>query len=328
MHLSNRFLVFLAAALLAAGSRAASAQPAPAPADKGPAEVTVAPIVVGGVRAKTVETQARSFVEAYAAAPHPVIDQISRWRDPVCVQVVGLPDADQGARIKARIESVAAALGLPPAAKSCVANVEVVFTPDPQATMDAVAKRREPMLGYFHVHNRTRLKTVSHPIQSWYQTATRGEATGSVSLAFSMFSDYTQQQTEVVDDPNNRAPNGCADSKLSTSCLQSLLHNVFIVADSKALEGKELGLVADDMVMLALTEPRSIDGCKALPSVLDAFANPPCAGREPPDGLTPADAAYLTALYASDLRAKRRLESTELAERMARILTKGTPKGN
>jgi hypothetical protein len=322
--LSVRFASLLAAAALFAGPLA-MAQSAP-PAEK-PADITVAPVTVSAAKPKTIEKEAQSFVETYASAPHPVVDQISRWHDPVCVQVVGLPDAVQGARIKARIESVSVALGLPAAAKNCVANVEIVFTPYPQAAMDAIAKRREQMLGYFHVHNRTKLKAVTHPIEARYQTATRGEATGAVALAFSEFSEYTQQQTEVVDDPNNRAPNGCADSRLSTSCLTSLLHNVIIVADSKALEGKDLGLVADDMVMLALTEPRSIDGCNAMASVLDAFANPPCSGREPPDGLTPADAAYLTALYTSDLRAKKHIEETELATRMARILIKGSPDG-
>lgn len=323
----NRFALVLIASFICSASTALGQPIAPQPAATGPSTTVGEVTVQAAPKPKTIEKQTRSFVEAYASAAHPVIDQISRWYDPICVQVVGLPDSDQGPRIKARIEGVAVALGLPPAPRRCTANVEIVFTPYPQATMDAVAKRREPLLGYFHVHNRTRLKSVSHPVQSWYQTATRGQATGAVSLAFSMFSQYTQPQTEVVDDPNNRAPNGCADSRLSTSCLQSLLHNVFILADSKALEGKDLGVVADDMVMLALSEPRSIDGCNALPSVLDAFAAAPCPGREPPDGLTPADAAYLTALYASDLRAKKHLETSELANRMARILVKGSPDG-
>ncbi len=148
-----------------------------------------------------------------------------------------------------------------------------------------------------------------------------------MALAFSIFSSYSQTQTEVIDDPDNQPPNGCADSRISTSCLQSLLHNVFIVADSNALQGKDLGLVADYLVMLALAEPRTLEGCAALPSVIDVLAKPACAGRDPPDGLTPADAAYLTALYAADLRAKKPNEEYEISERMAKILIGAKPAG-
>jgi len=322
----NRLAAALIACLSCSSAAAALAQPASQGAEGAATPVTVAPVTVKAAAApKAVEKQSRAFVQSHAAAAHnPLVGQIGRWYDPVCVQVVGLPQPDEAARIKARIESVAQAVGLPAARPGCTANVEIVFTPYPQLTMDMVAKRHEYVLGYFHAHNVARLKAITHPIQAWYVTATRGEATGSVSLAFSMFSQYTQPQTEVIDDPDNRPPNGCADSRLSTSCLQSLMRNVFIVADSKALEGRALGLVADDMAMLALSEPASPDVCGGLPSVMDAFANPACPGREAPDGLTPADAAYLTALYAADLRAKRPGEQTDIAGRMARMLNKAS----
>ena len=97
---------------------------------------------------------------------------------------------------------------------------------------------------------------------------------------------------------------------------------MFIVADSKTLEGKDVGLVADDLVMLALSQPKSLDGCTALPSVIDVFAKAPCPGRDPPDGLTPADAAYLTALYSADLEAGKAFELGDISGRMAKILIK------
>ena len=323
--MSTRFASVFAAALLCAGSGSALAQ---TEAPKPPSDNVISSVTVTAAPPpKTIEKQAHAFVQSYAAAQHPELDQIARWYDPVCVQVVGLPSDDEAAKIKARIESVARALNTPAPRAKCTANVEIVFTPYPQATMDAVARRREYFLGYFHVHNRDRLKAVTHPIQSWYVTATRGRASGSVALTFSMFSGSNQRQTEVIDDPNNQMPNGCGDSRLTTSCLQSGLHNIFIVADSKALEGQDLGLVADYMAMLALSQPRSLDGCNALPSVIDAFAKPACAGRDPPDGLTPADAAYLTALYDADLMAKRKIEQTEIAGRMARILANSSAGG-
>jgi hypothetical protein len=303
---------------------AALAQPAPS--------TTVAPVTVQATaKPKVIEKQSRSFVQSYAAAPNPEIDQIARWHDGVCVQVEGLVP-QQAAVIKTRIESVAKAVGLPAARPGCSANVEIVFSDKPQAVIDGVAKRRESLLGYHHPIETNRLKTVSYPIQAWYQTATRGEGpNGGLATILLKDSDGNMiapnllpgatMEREIVDDPRNARPTGCADSHFS-SCLKSVFRNVFMVADSKALEGKDLGLVADYAVMLALSQPRSLEGCNALSSVIDILAKSVCPGRDPPDGLTPGDAAYLTALYASDPEGKKRDEQGDIAGRMASILTK------
>ena len=72
--------------------------------------------------------------------------------------------------------------------------------------------------------------------------------------------------------------------------------------------------------MLALSQPRNLGQCNALPSVTDLFAN--CPGRSPPDGLTPADAAFLTALYGGDAAGSNSVTETAIAKRMAAILAK------
>jgi hypothetical protein len=319
------------AACLAA--TAALAEPGPAPAAQAAPSTALPPLTVQAEPPKVIEKQSHSFVQSYAAAPNPEIDQIGRWRDPVCVQVVGLPLAEQAAMIKARIESVAQALGLRAARPGCRANVEIVFTAWPQRTLDIVAQRQEHLLGYYHRERTKQLKTVTHPIQAWYVTATTGGGFNPAGLVFAQLKNAAgdplpgadfpglTSENETVDDPWSQTPNGCAGSRI-TSCLRSALHNVFIVADSKALEGQDAGLIADDMVMLALSQPKSLDGCNALPSVIDRFAKSACSGRDPPDGLTPADAAYLTALYTTDLEAKKVFEQGEIASRMADILIK------
>ena len=311
----NRLTGVLAA--LALGSASATALALPA----SPTPTTVAPVTVQAApKPEVIQKETYSVVKHFAAPTNPEIGQFGRWRDPVCVQVVGLPQDEQAALIKARIESVAQEVGLPAAGPKCIANVEVVFTEQPQATMDIVAKRQDFLLGYYHNHKRNQLKTVTRPIQSWYVTSTRGEGTGEVALAFSGFQDFSNFRAEEVDDPDIPPPNGCADSRIGATCLVSRFRNVFILADSKALSGKELGTVADYMALLALAQPRSVDGCNALPSVVDAFAKSACPGRDPPDGLTPADAAYLTALYQADLRMRKTTEQSDIARRMAKIL--------
>jgi hypothetical protein len=44
-----------------------------------------------------------------------------------------------------------------------------------------------------------------------------------------------------------------------------------------------------------------------------------CAGGAP-DGLTPADAAYLTALYQANPEARKVNEQSDIADRMAKML--------
>ena len=296
--------------------------PAPAPKDVDPTVMSTV-TVEAAPKPKVIERQAHTFVESYAASPNAELDQVARWRDPVCVQVEGLP-ADSGGLVKARIEDVAKAVGLPKARAGCTANVEIVFTDKPQALMDNVAKRRETLLGYYHRHDRDKLKTVTRPIQAWYVTATRG---GGGSRAAALYGVDLPADIEVVDDPDNQGPVGCGINPHFSACVQSNIKNVFVVADTKALDGKDLGLLADYLVMVTLSQPRSLNGCNALSSVLDVLASPACTGRDEPDGVTPGDAAYLTALYSTDIEAKKASQLADIAVRMAKILTKASAGG-
>jgi hypothetical protein len=316
----NRLTAFLlSAAWLTVTPGVALAQAVTAPADKAAPATTVSRLTVQAPPSPRLPRErTQRFVRSYAAAPNPNIDQIGRWREPVCVMVLGLPLADQAARIKARIETMAQSLGLPAAREGCAPNVEIAFEDDPQRAMDGVARRLEYLLGYYHLSRTIQLKTITHPIQAWYVTATRSEGVETAGLVSSGLPQAFFQKPEAIDDPENPAPAGCLSR--FTSCYTSRFHNVLIVADNKALVGLSLRLVGDDLVMLALSQPRSLDGCNALPSVIDRFAKSPCPGRDPPDGLTPADTAYLTALYSADLEARKGTEQFDLAGRMARSL--------
>jgi hypothetical protein len=319
----NRFRPVLACAAWLTAT-AALAQTAPVPATPlSPLTVQAAP------SATVVEKQSHSFVQSYAAAANPEIDQIARWRDGVCVQVVGLIEADQAIRIAARVEAVAKSLKLPTQAVGCKPNIQIKFTDRPQDWLDEVAEKNEQMLGFHYHAGLKALKAVTHPIQAWYETATVGgvdNAGNSASMVFATIHGQTppswkfQPKQEVIDDPENGPPAGCADSPHFTACLKGVFKNVLMVADSRLAQGKDLNAVADYMAMLALSQPRSLDGCNALPSVIDLFAKTACPGRDPPAGLTPADAAYLTALYTADLAAKKAGEQDEIARRMAGIL--------
>jgi hypothetical protein len=272
--------------------------------------------------ATAAQTQSYSFVQSYAATTHR-LEQIARWDGPICVQVTGLVP-DKAALIKNRVEDVAKALGVKALGAGCASNIEIVFTTDPQKVINDVAKRRDVLLGYEHASDKS-LKTVTRPIQAWYVTATAGGAGPNAGAMFAFSNNGAntpavpiQPKLRVVDDPDNTPPTGCGDSRFS-SCLKSVFDNVLVVVDAGRAKDKNLGLISDYVAMVALSQPRSADHCNVLPSVTELFAEA-CPGRAAPTELTPADAAYLTALYTADAEANGAGQRSDIARRMNRIL--------
>jgi hypothetical protein len=127
-------------------------------------------------------------------------------------------------------------------------------------------------------------------------------------------------RNETIDDPSNISPAGCADTRF-TSCLQSVFSNVLVFVDEDRIKGQDLGAMTDYLAMLTLSQPRSLDGCAAFPSVIDLLA-PDCPSHAQPTGLTPADVAYLKALYGANLEARRMSEESDIAARMIKNLIK------
>ena len=319
-------LLLAAAACALSAPLAARAQPAPA---KPSASTIVPPVTVtGAAEPKVIEKQTWSFVRAYAADT-PKLGLIGRWEEPICVKVVNLTP-EQAAMVQTRIEQVAKSVGLRVSKPGCQNNIQIVLSSQPQAFIDQVAKANEVALGFHWPSDLKKVKTVSYPIQGWYETATLSRKTAH-DIANALIIDETGQPVppsqlpgysvhlETVDRPDNPAPFGCAGSLIS-DCTRSVFKNVLVVVDSHAVEGRDLGAVADYLAMVALSQPRSQDGCSALPSIFDMMAKTPCPGRDPPGELTSSDAAYLTALYASDPESRADSQRVEIANRMTEML--------
>jgi hypothetical protein len=263
-----------AAWLTATAAMAQTSQPSPTKTAQAPPAQTKAPTplapltVEGKPEPKVIQKQAHAFVQSYAALANPAVEQIARWHDAICVNVLGLPNAAQAAAIRERIEDLAHGVGLPAAMPGCRANVDIVFTGQPQAMMDLIAKRHEELLGYAHRADRDKLKTVTHPIQAWYSTATQGEghddghtfATYRDAFGKPMQVPTHGHTAEVADDPENPIPDRCGAGQPPawasrrpipiatvgfTNCLTSKFDHVLIVADAAALKGKSVRLLSD-----------------------------------------------------------------------------------
>jgi len=342
----NRLSHVLTACALILGPGAAWAQTSAKPAGA----TSVAPVTVEGAAPKAVHKEAQSYVDAYTV-PTAKIEQIGRWREPICVQVVNLP-AEQAAVIRTRVEEVAKDLGVLVRPPGCTSNIQIVLTGQPQAFVDTVAKNNEHALGFHYPSDLKKAKTVTHPIQGWYKTATQGSKIDHDGLPFAYTTgsggvsggpgekvndpnDPTAHPqgdanlpgevhyAEIVDLPENGSPPGCAGS-LINHCMRSVFKNVLVVVDAHAVEGKSLGALADYVTMMSLSQAKSLDGCSALPSIMDLMAKSPCPRRDPPDQLTAADASFLTALYASNPEASAASEQVDIAGRMSETLVKAS----
>ncbi len=323
------------AAWLAAGAALAQREPPhvqllPTPPAPETAEATaVSPVTVEATKPEELKKQTYSFVQTFAATTAK-LDQLARWYRPVCVAVQGLP-TDEAAVVKARVEEAAKALKVGAQGRGCNPTIEILFAVQPQDTLDQIAARRPDVLGYDWQRQAAGLKIVSHPIQAWYVTGSEGDA-NTAGLAFmnmgwgSVISRAgvagRQRSGEVADDPEENGPTGCGANSRFSACLKSMFEHILVVVDVAQARRFDPGLIADYVTVMALSEPRSLDGCNVLPSVIDLFARG-CAGRDSPEGLTRADAAYLTALYKADLEAKKAGEQSEIARRMADLLLKG-----
>jgi hypothetical protein len=287
-------------ALLSVAS--ASAQSA-APSTPGRPET----VVVTAHRAQEdIDTIVSRFVDLHAATNRKTGQYMRDDIGPVCPLTLGMPQAFDDF-VTARVVRVAASVGAKTdATGTCSPNIEILFTDEPEAVVKSLAVRtRGVILGMHYVHERPQLLEVTHPIQSWYVTGTRviDDTISPVTTVDPSGSTRSAgDKTPRIDNAyRNAADRVSTGTRLPGRRISSLI-NVLIVANIREVGGREIGPVADYIAMLALSEPRSLDECNALPSILDLMSSA-CGSRAKPDKLTDSDIAYLKGLYAADLGA-------------------------
>jgi hypothetical protein len=213
-------------------------------------------------------------------------EQYPRFRDGICAQILGLPP-EFNAFVAKRLGEIALEVGAP-LAKSprCTPNVHIVFTAQPQALLDDIAKRRDILLGfYWNDAHLKRLAAFKRPIGAWYVTRTRTQ-----------FGESRLEIHDPTDYLNTRV--GRAGSRLSNGMSTEVVHSL-ILADANKVANEKIGAVADYIAVLALAKWQGLERCNATPTILNLMAQG-CA--DPPEAATAADLALLTGLYSVDPR--------------------------
>jgi hypothetical protein len=259
--MANPLAALLGASALALSAGAASAQSA-LQARASSAEASS--FQLASDPSPDLSRQVRDFVQANGRVSQ--FGYVIHWASPLCLKVAGLTP-EQNAAVMSRMQAVAQTLSeriYHARRQSCpIKNVSIVFTTDPQHTLDGMIARKPSMVG--DAHSTTQgVKTVTRPIQAWFQTAC------------------------VV--------NACSPDPVAIPAITAT-----VLVDARRINSVQLGAIADYIAMLVLADPRAIDRCQALPSVLELFAGH-CPGRSTPTALTRNDMAYLRALYTAGHR--------------------------
>jgi hypothetical protein len=269
------------------------------------------------------------FVFAHAT-PTRVAGKLARWKKGICPQTLGL--APKFVKyMTQRVRDVAASVGAPvDKDPSCKPNIEIAFTTTPQELMDTVRKKYPIYLGYFDNRLQSaQLATVTHPIQSWYTTATADLHGGSqvdsaqaAGVTMDMpappsVGDLTEvaQGTITMNLPYASIRN-VTGNRLGDG-LSSEFFNVIIVAEPAKLLDFEIGTLADYIAMLALSQPASPDVCGDLPSITNLLA-PGCSKAA--KTITDGDLAYLRGLYRMTLSSNLQGQRSEVRYQMEQAL--------
>lgn len=242
-------------------------------------------------REKDQETS-RHVVETMLAPSFSVEDQYARWKKPICPHVYGLTPAS-GFFIEHRIKEIAQRIGAPVDMRdSCIANIGIVFTTNPQATLDSIARAQiELVLG-------GRLK-VTQPVQAWYvDFKTDYHGTETMDLPWE---DMNPEIPVTIGPPASAAdldaPKVAANvSRLHTG-LTSALGTATILVDSGKVQGLTLGALGDYLAVLSLTQSQANGTCVDRPSILNLMATG-CDPANRAAALDDVDIALMTALYS------------------------------
>jgi hypothetical protein len=311
------------AALLLAGGAAAGALGDPPISSAAPASNLSGVTVTAGKKEPLVD-KTTQFVRSHL--PEGQSGQLARFRDEICVNVVGLPAA-YDAFIAKRIVTLAGQAHAPVAhSPSCTPNVHVIFSPQPQAQMEDIARRRESLLGAHFAAQLRRISVVSRPIQSWYLTGVR-DTTGERHLEGNSqagvdYDSMVHGGADLGGGGQAGSPDqlhGRAGSRLGNDMSAEIVH-ALIIADRTKVADAKIGAVADYIAMLALARWQGLEHCNPAPSILNLMADG-CVD-DAPVAATGPDLGLLTALYAVDPRETGSQQRADIASRIEAAMKK------
>jgi hypothetical protein len=296
--MARRLMAVACAAALAGAIPAVAKQTEPAPVATAAPASTVSGVTVTAEKPDPLVDTTTEFVRQRLPASRN--EQYARFRDPVCVKVLGLPP-EFDAFVAKRIVEIAHQVGAPvDASARCKPNVDVIFSTQPQAQLTDIAKHRDVLFGFYFQASAKRLATFDRPIQSWYLTRKVG-TDGASALDVNNPNECVSSGLPGSPPCDIAAPRvtGKPGSRMGNDMSSELVHSL-IIADANKVAGEKIDAVADYVAVLALSRWQGLEHCSGLSTILNLVAQD--CGEDPPQSVTSGDLALLTGLYAVDPR--------------------------
>ena len=306
----GRMLVGIAGAALLAASPVFATGVEPAPAAK-PAPSVSGVTVTAPDKPNPLVNSETQFVRGHLAENRN--QQYARFRDPVCVRVLGLPP-EFDAFIAKRVVEVAKQVKAPvDPSPTCRPNVNVVFSPKPQAQLDDIAKRRDILFGFHFISETKKLATFSRPVQAYSLTRAR-DTLGNNILELLEQPPCVSSGMGPPCDIKGPGLVGKAGSRLGNDMSTELVH-ALILADANKVADEKIGAVADYVAVLALARWQGLEHCNALPTILNLMADG-CEADAVAQAATPGDLGLLEGLYTVNPRESGSQQRMTIAGRM------------
>jgi hypothetical protein len=198
---------------------------------------------------------------------------------PVCPHVYGLTPAAAFV-IEHRIKEIGDKVGAPvDHADPCIPDIGIIFTADPQATLDSIAKKA-PWL----VVSSTRRLTVTRPVETWYASFIR-DYNGSLR--------FDQAWEDSGADGPPWVPANI--SRIFTGQTAEM-GAITVLVDLKAVTGLPLGALADYVALQTLSQSQPGSRCQPVPSIANLMLAG-CEAANHTTALSEVDIALLTGLY-------------------------------
>jgi hypothetical protein len=293
----HRWSLAAALALLMMCATTATAQAPPVPQRE---------VVVTGQAPKDIrQQQLRAFVKRRAVLNNG--EGLARWTTPICPVVTGMSE-DQGKYVLVRLIQAAREAGAPVIDDGrCHANAYIIATPDPERLLKAWSRRSPAIFGAGQAGEVRRFEQTPRPVRAWYN-ARLDALTTSADSPFEGLE--ISRKLPVIHH---------ADDTRAHSNSPYALSSAIIVIDSGRVAGTNMGALADYVAVTALAQLTPQADGDGAPSILGLFASP----KDPPDGLTAWDKAFLHALYHTSLEDLH--QSTTIAIRMDEELSRPAP---
>jgi hypothetical protein len=247
------------------------------------------------------------------------VGNLARWRggrQSVCPQTEGLSPG-YNAFVTARLRALTAHVGAPLELDSqCKANVQILFTNNPQERMDGVIKWATV---YFRNRYSGGMRDLiayqsDHAIQGWYITTSGGARvlnTDAEFVGLNVLPVWPQITQKYIG-------SNALGSRLGGGSGSGIgIGTVILIVDTTKVVGYPIGAISDYLAMLTLSLAQSPEHCDPLPSILDLMSSS-CGTRELPTAITAGDLAFLKALYYKNTGLGPSLSRSQIQDNMVR----------